>query len=164
LKILQEHQLPKTVLEHVQAVARISCTIAEHLNSRGYRLHLGIVIAASLLHDIVRGEKDHARKASELVARLGYPEVADVIAFHMALGSENRSHINEATIVYLADKLVSGTRVVSLDERLKERLNQFSEEAARQAAKERIGQAMAIQVQIESVLGLKIEDILSEQI
>ena len=87
LKLLQEHQLPGPVLEHVQVVAGVSCKIAEYLNSRGYRLHLGIVMAASLLHDIARGEKDHARKGSQLIARLGYPEVADVIAFHTELDS-----------------------------------------------------------------------------
>ena len=164
LKILQEHQLLKPVLEHVQAVARVSCTIAEYLNSRGYRLHLGIVMAAALLHDIARGEKDHARKSSQLIARLGYPEVADVIAFHMELDSEHQNQIDETTVVYLADKLVSGHQVVSLDERLKDRLDQFTDEAAQQGARERIGQAIVIQNQIESILGLKLEDILRERI
>jgi len=162
LKILEEHQLPKPVLEHVQAVARISCTIAEYLNSRGYRLHLGVVMAASLLHDIAKGEKDHTRKGSQLVARLGYPEVADIIALHMQLDSEHQNQINETTIVYLADKLVIGHRPVSLDEKLKSRLNNFNEETAQQGARERIGQAMAIQKQIESIVGLKLADILSE--
>ena len=164
LRMLQEHQVPQPILEHVQAVAGVSGRIAEYLNSRGYRLHLGIVMAASLLHDIARGEKDHARKASQLVARLGYPEVADVIASHMELDAKQQNQINETTIVYLADKLVSGHQVVSLDERLKDRLNQFSEEAAQQAARERIGQAMTIQKKIEGILDLRLESILDEHI
>lgn len=164
LKLLQEHRLSKSKVEHSQVVAGISCTIAEHLNSRGYRLHLGLVMAASLLHDIAKGEKDHARKGSQLIAGLGYPELAEVIACHTVLAPEHRNRINETTIVYLADKLVSGHKVVSLDERLKERLDQFGEEAARQGARERIGQAMAIQKEIERVLSLKLEDILKEHV
>ena len=164
LKILQEHHLPKRVLEHAQIVAGISCRIAEYLNSRGYKLHLGVVMAASLLHDIAKGEKDHARKGGQLAARLGYPEVAEVIAFHTVLAPEHQNQISETAIVYLADKLVSGHKIVSLDTRLKERLNQFGEEAAQQGARERIGQAMAIQKKIESILSLKLEDILRERI
>ena len=160
LRILQEHRLPGPVLEHVQAVAAVSGRIAEYLNSRGCRLHLGIVMAASLLHDIARGERDHARKARELVARMGYPEVADVIGSHMLLDPDQRNQIDETAVVYLADKLVSGNRVVSLDERLRDRLSRFSEGAARQAARERMEQAAAIQKKIESILGLKLESIL----
>jgi HD superfamily phosphodiesterase len=141
MRILQEHRLPGPVLEHVQTVARVSGRIAEYMNSRGYRLHLGIVMAASLLHDIARGEKDHVRKGSHLVASLGYSEVADIIASHME---------------------VSGHQVVSIDERLKDRLNQFSEEAAQQAARERMGQAMTIQKRIEGILDLRLESILDE--
>lgn len=161
LRILQEHQVPKPVLRHVQVMAAVSCRIAECLNSRGYRLHLGMVVAASLLHDIARGEKNHARKGSELVARLGYPQVADIIASHMELDPGQQDQVSEITIVYLSDKLVSGCRVVSLDERLKERLNQFGEEAAQQAARKRMGQALAIQKRIEGSLGLKLESVLA---
>lgn len=163
-EILREHRTPQPVVEHVQAVAGIACAIAEHLNSRGYRLHLGMVMAASMLHDIAKGEKEHTSKGSQLVARLGYPEVAAVIGSHMILAPEHRNQISETSIVYLADKLVIGRRPVSLDEKLESRLKGFDEEAARQGARERIGQAMAIQKQIESVLGLKLEDILKEYI
>jgi len=162
LELLQEHKLSKPKVEHSQVVAGISCAIAEYLNSRGYKLHLGIVMAASLLHDIAKGEKDHAGRGSQMVSRLGYPEVAEVIALHTVLDPEHRNKITETSIVYLADKLVSGHKIVSLDERLKERLNQFGEESARQGARERIGQAMAIQKQIESVLGFKFDAILDE--
>jgi molybdenum cofactor cytidylyltransferase len=163
LRILQEHQVPEPVLGHVQAVAGVSGRIAECLNSRGFRLHLGVVMAASLLHDIARGEEYHARKGSQLIARLGYQEVADIIASHMDLDPEQQNQINETTIVYLADKLVSGRQVVSLDERLKGRLGQSSEEAAQQAARERIGHAMTIQKQIEGILDLKLGSMLDQQ-
>lgn len=160
-RILQEHRAEGPVLEHSRAVAGVSGRIAEHLNSRGCRIHLGVVMAASWLHDLARGEKDHAARGSELVARLGYPEVADIIASHMALGPGQQDQVNEATIVYLADKLVSGTRVVSLDERLGERLEELRHEAARQGARERIGQAMAVQKRIEGILDSRLEDVLS---
>lgn len=162
LRMLEEHRVPKRVLEHAQAVAAVSCRVAEYLNSRGCRLHLGMVMGASLLHDIAREEKDHARKGSDLVARLGYPEVANIIASHMALGPGQQNQVNETTVVYLADKLVSGSKVVTLDEKLEDRLGHLGDEAARQGARERIGQAMTIQKNIEGILGSKLEDVLSD--
>lgn len=162
LRILQEHHAAGPVLEHSRAVADVSCRIGECLNSRGYRIHLGAVMAASLLHDVAKGERDHGRKGSELVARLGYPEVADIVASHMALRPGQQDQISEATIVYLADKLVSGSRVVSLDEKLRDRLGQLGDVAAREGARARMGQAMALQNKIEGILGSKLGDVLGD--
>lgn len=162
LRILEEHRAAGPLLEHARAVAAVSCRIGECLNSRGCRIHLGAVVAASLLHDIAKGERDHGRKGSELVARLGYPEVARIMATHMALGPGQEDQVDEATIVYLADKLVSGSRVVTLEEKLRDRLDRLGDEAARQGARARMGQAMAVRRNIEGILGLKIEDVLGE--
>ena len=163
LRILQEHRVEGPGLEHALVVARTAGRIAECLNSRGYGLHLGAVVAASLLHDIAKGDKEHARKGSELVARLGYPEVADIIASHMALGPQQQEQVNEATIVYLADKLVSGSRVVTLEEKLQGRLDRLGDEAARQGARARMGHAMAIRKKVEAIVGLELEDMLAER-
>lgn len=162
LRILQEQRVEGPGLEHARAVAGVSCRIGECLNSRGYRIHLGAVMAASLLHDIARGEKDHARKGGGLVASLGYPEVAAIIASHMALGPEEQEQVNEAAIVYLADKLVSGSRVVTLEEKLREKLERLGDEAAREGARARMGQAMAIQEKVEGILGSKLADVMGE--
>ncbi|BAE82664.1 NTP transferase domain-containing protein [Desulfitobacterium hafniense] len=157
LTILREKQLPEAVLAHVRAVSELSVRLAEHLNSRGLRLHLGIVQAASLLHDIAKGEDDHALKGSLFLTGLGYPEVAEIIASHMVLAPEHQNRINETTIVYLADKLVFEDKVVMLAKRQEDLLGRFQEEAARQAVKEKIGQAALIQKKIERVLGFELE-------
>lgn len=162
LGILREHRVEGAGLEHARAVARTAGLIAERLNSRGYRIHLGAVMAASLLHDIARGQKDHARAGAELVAGLGYPEVARIIASHMGLEPGQQDRVDEVSIVYLADKMVSGSRVVTLEARLQDRLRRLEDEAARQGAGERLGQAMAIRRNIEGILGLKMADVLGE--
>ncbi len=162
LGILREHRVEGPALGHAQAVARTAGRIGECLNSRGYRIHLGAVVAASLLHDIAREEKDHARRGGELVAGLGYPEVGHIIAGHMVLGAGPPDQVDEAAIVYLADKLVLGSRVVTLEEKLRDRLGRLGDEAARQGARDRMAQALAIRKKIESILGSDLADVLTE--
>jgi molybdenum cofactor cytidylyltransferase len=159
LEILQQKSLPASALAHVQAVANVSGKIAEYLNSRGFRLHLGLIMAASLLHDIAKGEKNHAQKGSEYIDSLGYPAVADIVASHMVLAPGHWGKINETTIVYMSDKLIAGDKIVSLEKRLEERLSLFKEDAERQV-RERIEQAWMIQKKIESVLQIEVKQIL----
>ena len=115
-----------------------------------------------MLHDICRSEKDHAAKGGQLIAGLGYPEVADIISSHMDLDLKDLDKINETTVVYLSDKLVSGARVVSLQERLNYKLDAYESETVRQSARERIARAVKIQEKIESALSLKLHCILGE--
>jgi hypothetical protein len=56
---------------------------------------------------------------------------------------------------------VSGDKIVSLEERLKERLSLFKEDANQQVI-ERMGQALIIQKKVESVLQMEIKHILRE--
>ena len=157
LKILQQQHLPGPVLEHVHIVADLSCRIAEHLNSKGYKLHLGCVMAAAYLHDIAKGCKNHAQEGCNLIYGLGYPEVASIISSHMQLDLKHSGQINETTVVYLADKMVSGNRVVPLEERLHEQLKKHQDESARQAIRVRMEQAEALQKKIENILQLELD-------
>lgn len=61
LEILQQRHLPDPALAHAGAVSKLSGRIAESLNSRGYGLHLGVIMAASLLHDIAKGGGERER-------------------------------------------------------------------------------------------------------
>lgn len=162
LRILQEYQHQEEVVAHILAVTSIAETLAEYLNSKGMRIHLGVVMAASLLHDIAKGEKNHARKGQEIINALGYPEIADIIGTHMEIDPEKLNEVNEKTIVYLADKMVSGDKLVSFETRLKMRLEKYKDEEARQIIRKRVEQAVVIKKNVENILGQKIEDILSK--
>ena len=114
--ILATRPTSDALRRHGRAVSAVARTIAGKLAARGVSIDLGLVLAASLLHDIAKGQPGHAEVGAALVEELGYPVVADVIRQHMSMSFDG-STTNEAAIVFLADKLVYGDRTVSLEER-----------------------------------------------
>ena len=163
IKILHQYQTEERVMDHVKEVARIAGIISEYLNSRGLRIHLGLVMAGALLHDVAKGEENHAQKGHDILKELGYPEAAKIIAEHMELLAQNQGIINETTIVYLADKLVKGSQVVPLEKRLQEQNSRYKgDPLIQQIAAKRMENALDIQSKIERILQLKIDEILKD--
>jgi molybdenum cofactor cytidylyltransferase len=160
-ELWQKEGLADQIIAHSLEVARVAGIIGELLNSKGYYLHLGLIMAASLLHDIKKGEKNHAQKGKERLAELGFPEVASIIETHMDLPPEYQKRINEHSIVYLADKMVQGCHVVSLKDRLASQRNRFGNNTlALKEAKRRLDTAGEIQKRIESTLGFDLGEAL----
>ena len=56
-------------------------------------------------------------QGARILEDLGFAEVARVVGLHMDCDFQKNAALDEAAIVYLADKLVQGDRVVSLAER-----------------------------------------------
>ncbi len=102
---------------HIHAVTQLAVTIAERLVAAGVILDVDLVRVAAMLHDIDKGRVDHAAAGARRVAAAGYPEVADIVAGHMDMAFQPGDPISERVVVVLADKLVSGDRVTSLDDR-----------------------------------------------
>jgi len=161
LQIFNQYQREKKILAHVEEVARVAGVIAEHLNSKGFKIKLGLVMAGSLLHDIAKGEKEHAYRGQDILNSLGYPAVGDIIAAHMDLPPNHIDKIDEYSIVYLADKMVQGDQVVSLEKRLLNKLLQYKDNATAQAIiSKRLDHARIVKQNIEQVLQLNLEEIL----
>ncbi len=97
-------------------VAELARMLAVHLNSAGLALSLPLIVAAGRLHDIARGQPDHAGAGAKLLAEMGYPRVGAVVAKHMDIRSPGPS-VDEADLIYFADKCVEEDRLVSLEER-----------------------------------------------
>jgi len=153
-RVWAEQNTPAPLIRHMRKVAAVGETIAEHLNSRGARIHLGLVKAACLVHDIARGEKDHPAKGRQIVAALGYPAAAEIIACHMELPEEYARGINACSLVYLADKMVRGDRLVTLEARREEMLARHQDDAAaREAIERRMATALRIRDQVERITG-----------
>jgi hypothetical protein len=74
-------------------------------------------MAVGLLHDTAMDQVDHARRGRRIVRLPDMKLLQDVIASHMEIRLHLVNTNNRACIVCLADKLVSGSRVVSLKER-----------------------------------------------
>lgn len=125
--ILNRNQVSIEVVHHSLAVEKIALLIAEHARKKGYPMNLSLISAAALLHDVERAKPNHAQKGAQLLRKLGYDQVAEIVEEHMFISSDAMEHIDERAVVFLADKLVQEDRAVSIDERFEKRLLEFED-------------------------------------
>ncbi|MFB0919690.1 MAG: histidine phosphatase family protein [Oscillospiraceae bacterium] len=113
----KRYNTPDSVIKHCRAVAKKAMSLEKKLEEKGYTLNKGLILSAALLHDIARAEPEHASKGARWIEKEGYEKVAAVIAAHQELDECVTDPVSEKTLVFLADKLVSGDREVTLEER-----------------------------------------------
>ena len=123
--------VPPNIAAHCKAVAKEALRIAENLIRAGALLNVELILAASMLHDIARMEEDHAAVGAAQMHALGYPEIAEIIRQHHSL--DDVSRIDEAAVVFIADKCIQGTKKVTLLERFENSLGKCSGAEARMA-------------------------------
>ena len=114
------------VTAHSRVVAELARTLAVLLNRAGLALDLPLIVAAGRLHDIARGQPDHAGAGARLIAEMGYPRVGAVVAKHMDIQSHGPS-LDEADLIYFADKCVEEDRLVSLEERFEKSMSRYAD-------------------------------------
>ncbi|WKY45059.1 histidine phosphatase family protein [Eubacteriaceae bacterium ES2] len=115
--LLKKYQTGKNICAHGRSVKDLALDWSNRLALKNCRLNHDLILAAALLHDIARTEKNHAATGARWIRQEGYPLVAEVIEAHHLLAREDEENISEKTIVYLADKKITGCRQVSIDER-----------------------------------------------
>jgi hypothetical protein len=115
-------------------VADRALVLAGELNAAEQDLDLTLVEAGALLHDIARLEKKHAAAGARLLAELGYPALAPIVAAHMDLSGVDPNEISEALVVYLADKQVWEDEPVTVEERFARRLAEITKPANRRSS------------------------------
>lgn len=142
---------------HSRVVARVAQIIGEKLVNAGCRIDVNLLEACGYLHDIGKGEKEHAKFGAQLLKKWGYPDIADIIVFHNDLSFTDEGKITEKEVVYLADKLTYGEKLLSLDKRLEKKLKQLSEDSeGKIAAEKRLRTAIKIEKVIERITAEKI--------
>lgn len=141
----------KTVA-HCKKVAETGKAIAEGLADAGYETDPEIIFAGGLLHDINKGSEQHAKKAAEILTALGYSELAEIVRNHMDLDIMYQTKLCDASILYLADKLVKEDKLTGIDSRA--RLN--SNDNIKAKAENRLDIARRIQQMAEEALGTKL--------
>ncbi|MCL2057398.1 MAG: NTP transferase domain-containing protein [Oscillospiraceae bacterium] len=145
-ELLTKYSVPGKIIEHGQQVAKLALELAGRSKGGGLsKLNPDLLESACLLHDIRRTEPDHARAGMELLLREGFPKAAVLVRDHMDLPSGPAHDIGELELLYLADKLCSSGKIVTLEERLREmeaRLSANPEALA--AAKKRLFHAQTI--------------------
>jgi molybdenum cofactor cytidylyltransferase len=158
------------LVAHAKAVAAVATALAAALNERCQYLCRPLVEAAALLHDVARAEPQHAHAGAGLLDGLGYPRLAPLVRVHMHLGEAEDGPLDEAQdgpldeaqVVYLADKLVLGDRLVSLEERFADRLRCVGDDpAARDAVLARRAEAQRVLDKAEDVLSAPVASVIA---
>lgn len=123
LKLMSEYGMLENIFIHSLEVAKVALFISIELNKKEQRIDLGLVEAASLLHDLTKTEclrtkEDHALTGSQILKGMGYERVGEVVEQHIWCGEEgDPATVSEEEIVNYADKRVMHERIVSLEER-----------------------------------------------
>ena len=115
LRLQDAAGLLPNIRRHCRAVSIEALRIADNLEEyAGIKTDRNLIECASLLHDIARLEHHHEQTGGEYVRILGAEEAGNIIAQHDGPCSEK---ISEATIVYIADKLIKEESSVTVEER-----------------------------------------------
>ncbi|MDR3370927.1 DVU_1551 family NTP transferase [Rhodoferax sp.] len=147
--ILSALAVPEPICRHGRAVAEIAEALTNRLNTHGLTIDPDLVRAASLLHDIAKGQPAHAMVGAAIVTELGFPEVANIIRQHMDMNFDGGAP-REASIVFLADKLVKEDHCVSLEERFRPAFERFvNQPQALRGATRKYATARAILAAVE---------------
>lgn len=149
------------VRRHCKKVALVANNIGQALVSRGADLDLRIIEAGALLHDLAKGQKDHAIVGEALVSQMGFPRIGQVIGAHTDLSLDETSPVTESEVVHLADKCVKGDRIISMEQRFKGHLDRWGHDPiAMGHIIRRQEAAFALREKIEAILGTSIEIVL----
>lgn len=139
---------------HCAKVAGIAKTIAKALKEKGYDVDPELVFSSGLLHDIRKGERNHAAQAAQALSLMGYPKSAVLIANHMDIGTEYARKICNESILYFADKVTEQADVVDIRRRMSRLSEKHGEGGERLVrAQERLKTADEIQNMINAALG-----------
>ena len=148
-EIWQQCDTPQEVQKHCMAVADECTYLCEELAKAGILLHSGILRSAALLHDALRTSgREHAHKIAVLLREKGYIKTAALIEQHhdYQIGDVV---VDEAGVLYLADKLILGIKQVPLQERFAASWGKCTTEEGKNKHEQRYKIACAILRRVE---------------
>jgi len=121
---METHGMLPNIREHSFRVMEVARFLGQALEEAGFDLHLPLITAGALLHDLGKTPclgtlNNHAEVGAGILEELGYPHVAQVVREHVHLYQDisDTSPLREAEIVNYADKRVLHETVVTLEER-----------------------------------------------
>ena len=121
--LLKRYHVPDHIIQHSEMVCKVAVFLADKLNSHGEHLIIHEIEAGALLHDITKMEgietrQDHAKTGKELLHKLGFKRIGEIVAEHVKLQEgRNSLPISEEELINYSDKRVMHARVVTLSER-----------------------------------------------
>jgi putative nucleotidyltransferase with HDIG domain len=155
--MLEAQGVAEPIRRHSRAVAAVALALAKRLDN----LDPNLIVAASLLHDIAKGQPKHAEAGAALVAKLGYPVLVEAISSHMDIGFDD-GILDEAAVVFIADKLVREDHRVPLESRFEPAFKRFADKPdALRGAQRKYQTARQVLDAIECHAGMNHSEILS---
>ncbi|MBD3249126.1 HD domain-containing protein [Candidatus Woesearchaeota archaeon] len=133
-RLWDEFDMPENIRQHSLNVNKAAMQIAEKLKKAGEDIDLGLVNAASLLHDLDKFRTlddvhNHGHMAESWLKERGYNKVGEVIRKHIVPEIMKDSKAGwEDKVVNYADKRVLNEKIVSLEKRfeyLRKRYRKF---------------------------------------
>ncbi len=164
-RVLLTRKFPvaRSLLEHCQKVAQVAVRLVEELNRSGGRLNSDLIVAAGLLHDMAKGQPDHAKAGEKILKELGFPAVAKIVGTHRDIFPRKEGPLTEEEVLYLADKMVRGDQLVPLKESYQITKERFAfDPQAGVAAEKRWADAFLIQEKVEKKMGRPLEFFFAE--
>lgn len=149
-ELMYAADVPERTVAHCRRVAEKAGEIADALNKEGYAVNRERITKAALLHDIARAERDHGRVGGQWLCDLGYRELYELVAVHHELLPVE---INEAAVLSIADRCISGSEELSIDERFARSEIKCTDAAARAAHRARYENAKALKALINRACG-----------
>lgn len=161
--LLAIEAVPPQGLAHARGVAAVAVALARGLNSAGAGLDVELVEAAALLHDVAKGRPRHEAAGGRLLDSLGFSRAGAIVAAHRDIELPPDAPVTEREIVYLADKFVYGSRLVSVPARFGQKLDLFAQDPEAVAAiTRRRGNALAVLARVEQALARPLAEVLAE--
>jgi hypothetical protein len=159
LALLEMAGTPPEVIAHQEKVAQVALRLADTLAKSKVEIDRPLLERACLLHDVLRHRPSHDAEGAAFLHEQGFPRLADLVEDHMDIREGNG--LDERALLYLSDKLVSGTVIMDIQNRIEDKLRLYgSMDDARENITRRMGKALKIQDRIEAVTGLGIKEIL----
>jgi putative nucleotidyltransferase with HDIG domain len=163
LSWLQEQYLSQSLIAHVQAVAAVAYLLAVWLRAAGEPVNPLFAHRGGLLHDLAKlkaleSPPEHHIGHTELGARMlkdhGEPLLAECVRRHglfALIQPELAPRTWEEKLVYLADKLVEGSRVAGLEVRVASLRKRYQADNEKIAAM--VPDLFALQAQLCAAMG-----------
>lgn len=147
-QLLLKYSVPPAVAAHGEAVGQCALHLAQQ---SGIQTNEALLLNACRVHDLAKGQQNHAHAGAQILIREGYLDATRLVAGHHDLPEDADT---ETCLLYLADKLVQGVQRVSLDERFRASRKKCRTPDAIQAWQKRYDDALFI-IQI---LQIKLDD------
>lgn len=120
-QLWEQYGMLPNIKRHSRQVCRVALTVWQWLDEAGFYLDRTTIEVGALLHDVAKAyclDKPglpHNLEGQRILEQQGYAELGLLVAKHVNLG---RAHpLDEAAVVFYADKRVVGDKVVSVAER-----------------------------------------------